>query len=233
MALAESYVGSITVSTTELSLVSGTSTLQSVTDDVICQVFLDAGAVTDADLFVLQGKEKVQSAGTQRVFTRVPFTKNANSPLIASPSFILMHGWDWTLTKLVGTDRAIPYSVRTASSAGITEPYTGSGATISTTEWSLVNGGTTLQSITDDGIYQLWLDANALADGDSFEGKIKEKPRAADSQLVTHYWTLIDAMGLEKLYVSPCLELLHGWDMTMKKLAGTDRAIPYSIRKIA
>ena len=67
----------------------------------------------------------------------------------------------------------------------IAELYSGS-ATISTTEISLVSGTSSLQSDATDGIYQVFLDLNALANGDVFELKVKEKVRSADTQRVTH-----------------------------------------------
>ena len=34
------------------------------------------------------------------------------------------------------------------------------------------------------------------------------------------------------LAVTPALVLMHGWDMTILKLAGTDRSIEWSIRQV-
>ena len=66
MAIAELYSGSATISTTEISLVSGTSSLQSDATDGIYQVFLDLNALANGDVFELKVKEKVRSADTQR-----------------------------------------------------------------------------------------------------------------------------------------------------------------------
>ena len=114
----------------------------------------------------------------------------------------------------------------------IAELYSGS-ATISTTEISLVSGTSTLQSITTDGIYQVFLDLNALANGDVFELKVKEKVRAADTQRVTHIIPIAQAQPGQPNLASPSLILMQGWDVTLIKLAGTDRAIPWSIRQVA
>lgn len=114
----------------------------------------------------------------------------------------------------------------------ISEPYSGN-ATISATEISIVSGTSTLQVVTDDGLYQPFLDLNALADGDVFEFKIYEKVDSAATQRVVHYETLANAQGKALNYAAPSLLLIHGWDMTIKKLSGTDRIIRWSIRKVA
>ena len=58
-------------------------------------------------------KEKVRSADTQRVTHIIPIAQaQTGQPNLASPSLILMHGWDVTLIKISGTDRAISWSVR-------------------------------------------------------------------------------------------------------------------------
>jgi nitrogen fixation protein len=43
--------------------------------------------------------------------------------------------------------------------------------------------------------------------------------------------TLSDAQS--ELWCSPMLILINGWDMTLQKIAGTDRAWDASIRKVA
>lgn len=114
-----------------------------------------------------------------------------------------------------------------------TEVYAGSD-TFTTTEESIANNtsATTAQSITDDGVYQLFLDCNALADGDEFQVAFKEKARSGDTQ--RPFWTIVVAndQGADENVVFPPVTLLHGWDITIKKLAGTDRAIAWSIRKL-
>jgi hypothetical protein len=115
----------------------------------------------------------------------------------------------------------------------ITAAYEDS-ATISTTEYSLPNDAnySSGSPMTADGVYQLFLDLNALASGDSFELKIYEKVTAAGSQRLVDTFTLNGAQSKPGA-VYPSLILLHGWDITLKKLAGTDRAIGWSIRQVA
>ena len=114
----------------------------------------------------------------------------------------------------------------------LTEPYVGS-FTASTVELSFVSGTSTLQSITDDGVYQLFLELDALLQGDIFEVRIKEKVRAASTQRTCQLFVLADAQGTDGANaVLPPLQLMHGWDMTIIRTAGVDRVIAYSIRKI-
>ena len=116
MALSQPYASAtLTVSTTELSLISGNSTLQSSTTAGIYQVFLDLSALAAQDAFRLRIKEVVVSGGTQRVILDETFAPNGGAfatPNYASPALQLMNGWDVTVIKNDGTDRIIPYSIR-------------------------------------------------------------------------------------------------------------------------
>ena len=114
----------------------------------------------------------------------------------------------------------------------ITEPYEMDGVTISTTEISIVSGTTSLQAITDDGVYQLWVDAAAMAKADEFEILAYEKVEGTGgTKLVFARWSLQGVQS--EIFVTPTFILINGWDFTLKKLAGTDRAFDASIRKVA
>ena len=112
----------------------------------------------------------------------------------------------------------------------LSQPYHGS-LTVSTTELSLVSGTNVLQSNTTAGVYQLFLDLSALAAGDSFRVRIKEKVNAGTQGAIEDA-TIAGAVGLP-IYASPSLLLLDGWDMTIINVEGTARIIPYSIRQVA
>lgn len=112
----------------------------------------------------------------------------------------------------------------------IAEAYTGT-ATIGATEVSLVSGTTTLQNNTVDGIYQVWIDFNAMLAGDEYEIDIKEKVTAAGTQRSIYTANLEGRQGSP--FVTPTLILLHGWDVTVTKITGTDRSISWSIRQVA
>jgi len=111
----------------------------------------------------------------------------------------------------------------------ISEPFENS-ATIGTTEWSLTTNTAGPAVETSDGIFQCWLDLNALALGDIFEWRLYEKVRSSGTQRETLCETLV---GPSKNWMSVAPVLMNGWDMTLKKLSGTDRSIGWSIRKIA
>lgn len=112
----------------------------------------------------------------------------------------------------------------------ITELFSGS-ATVSTAEYSLPNVSTTLATVTTDGIFQVFLDASNMAAGDQYLLQIYEKVISGGSKRVVYPATL---NGLQAgAYVAPSLILLHGWDVTLTKLAGTDRVFSWSIRQIA
>ena len=112
----------------------------------------------------------------------------------------------------------------------ITEAYANS-ATIGTTPYSLPNNSTTPATITDDGVYQVFLDLNALTITETYRIQVLERVRSAGTQRVV-YEQIVAGPGVPIL-VFPSLVLLHGWDVLVTKLAGTDRAIEWSIRKVA
>jgi hypothetical protein len=114
----------------------------------------------------------------------------------------------------------------------ISQPFSGTLATVSTTELSCVSGSSTLQNNTTAGIYQLMLDLSAMAAGDSFRIRIKEKVIAGGTQRNIEDVTLSGAQA-DPNYVTPSLLLVNGWDMTIVRVGGTDRAVPYSIRMVA
>lgn len=116
----------------------------------------------------------------------------------------------------------------------ISEAYELDGVTVGVSELSIVSGTTTLQTITTAGVYQLWVDplVAPMAKGDEFKIRIYEKVEATGgTKRVVFSATLSDAQS--ELFVTPTLILMNGWDMTIQKIGGTDRAFDASIRKIA
>ena len=112
--------------------------------------------------------------------------------------------------------------------------YAAGSETVSTTEHSLTTDTAGPDTQTDDGVYQCFLDLNALALGDSFEFRVYEKVQSSDTQRVVLLQSWSNAQGTDgAIWVSPSLVLIHGWDMTLIKTAGTDRAITWSIRRIS
>jgi len=104
-------------------------------------------------------------------------------------------------------------------------------ASISGTEYSLPLNSTSgvPASKTDDGYIQVWLDLNALAAADSYELKIYEKVQSAGTQRIMYYRQFNGAQSPPH-WISIPISVMYGWDVTLKKLAGTDRTIGWSIR---
>lgn len=113
----------------------------------------------------------------------------------------------------------------------ISEAFTGT-ETVGTTEHSLTTDTAGPDAETSDGVFQAFLDLNALAAGDVFVFKVYEKVLSSSTQRLAYSATFAGAQGAP-VWVSPCLILMHGWDMTLNKVSGTDRSIDWSIRKIA
>ena len=105
-------------------------------------------------------------------------------------------------------------------------------ATVSTAEISFTTNTSGPDVDTTDGIFQGFFDVSALANGDTFQFRVYEKVQSTSNQRVV-YESIISNVQAEPILVTPSLILLHGWDMTWKKLAGTDRSFEGSIRQVA
>lgn len=105
-------------------------------------------------------------------------------------------------------------------------------ASIGTTEYSLTNNATGVVAKTDDGVFQCYLDLNALVAGDQYELKIYEKVQSAGTQRVCDVM-VFTGLQSKPNFILPSMIFMHGWDITMKKLTGTDRTIGWSIRQVA
>lgn len=114
----------------------------------------------------------------------------------------------------------------------ITQAYGLAAVTVGTVELSITSGTTTLQTKAEAGVYQLWIDANTMTKGDEFIIRVYEivKPAGGTKRLFSQ-WSL---QGVQtENFVTPTFILLYGWEMTITKIAGTDRAFDASIRKVA
>lgn len=109
--------------------------------------------------------------------------------------------------------------------------YTNSSASISTTEYSIVVPGTPAPQTTD-GVFQFWLDFSAMTATEQYCIRLYEKYDAAGTQRLVEEWILTGVQS-KPMMVIPSMVLGEGWDVTVTKLAGTDRTIYWSIRKIA
>lgn len=114
----------------------------------------------------------------------------------------------------------------------ISEPHELDGVTVGATELSIPSGTTSLSTRTEDGVYQLFIDAANMAKGDEFAVRIYEKVEATGGTKRKVFEAVLHDAQAE-IFAAPMLLLMHGWDMTLQKLSGTDRAFDASIRKVA
>lgn len=113
----------------------------------------------------------------------------------------------------------------------ISEAFTQSALSVSTTELSLTNGTSTLANQTTDGIYQLFLDASNMAKADEFRVRLYEKTISSSTRRV---FATFSMMGVQaEIFVTPAFCLINGWDMSIVRIAGADRTFDASIRSVA
>lgn len=112
MAITQLYSNTATISSTEYSLPGNSTTLSNIATSGVYQVFIDVDAVTSGDMYSIKVYEKCVSGGTKREIYNATIDGEQGSTLWVSPSLILMHGWDVTITKISGTDRSFTWSIR-------------------------------------------------------------------------------------------------------------------------
>lgn len=114
MAITALYESSALIGITEYSLpnVGNYNVLNIKLDDGVFQCFIDLSAMVAGDQYNLKVYEKVQAAGTTRVIYTASYVGVQASPHVVLPSLVLMHGWDFTLTRTAGADRTIAWSIR-------------------------------------------------------------------------------------------------------------------------
>jgi hypothetical protein len=111
------------------------------------------------------------------------------------------------------------------------EAFTGA-ETVGTTEWSMTTDSSGPDAETTAGVFQPFIDLNAVAAGDVFRFAVYEKCRTGDTQRLVYTSELSGAQSAP-IWAGPSLLLGVGWDMTLKKISGTDRAINWRISKVA
>lgn len=113
----------------------------------------------------------------------------------------------------------------------ISEPFQ-SSATISNTEYFLAAASTTQGSgQASDGVIQLFLELNNLVAGDIFRVRAWDAVSSSGTVRVIFEENIAGPVGTP-LYVVPSLILLHKWDFSLLRIAGSDRSIAWSIRKL-
>lgn len=84
------------------------------TTDCVLQVFLDLSALQAGDTFIVNFYEAV-NGGTSRVFATTTFAGVQSPANWCSSQYLVGEGWEVTLAKTGGTDRVIPWSLRTVA----------------------------------------------------------------------------------------------------------------------
>lgn len=104
-------------------------------------------------------------------------------------------------------------------------------ATISTTEYFLASASTTKTDQTEDCLLQVWLDFGDMAAGDQYRVRLYEKVNGSGATQRTIELGIVTGAQAEP-FITPAFFLAHGWEIGVTKLAGTDRSIGWSLRKV-
>ena len=107
--------------------------------------------------------------------------------------------------------------------------YSQSAVTVSATEYSLTNNSTSIAAKTDNAVISIWIEVNAMAAGDEYELALQEKAVSGGTQRRIVIGNLIGAQA-DPIFITGSYHVGVGWDVTLKKIAGTDRAFSWSIR---
>ena len=103
-------------------------------------------------------------------------------------------------------------------------------ATIGATEYSLPKNATYSAGspMTTLGYVQAFIDLSALTASETYQLSYYERANGG-TQLLVDTATIAGAQAL--MFVTPLLLVGDGWDVTLKKIAGTDRSIKFSVRQ--
>lgn len=103
-------------------------------------------------------------------------------------------------------------------------------AVIGAAEYGLASDNTVIVDQADDCILQAWIDFAAMTAPDRYQVRITEK---INGGAIRDVFPPVVLDGVQPgPYVSPSLIVGEGWEVRVKKLAGTDRTIHWSLRKI-
>lgn len=108
--------------------------------------------------------------------------------------------------------------------------FSGGTATIGTTEWSAAQNAAYSSGSpkTTLGYVQAFFDVSALAAPDQFQIRVYEKVNGGTQRVIS---TMTVPPSTELFVVQVNLLLGEGWDITIKKITGTDRSILFSVRQ--
>lgn len=114
----------------------------------------------------------------------------------------------------------------------ITQAYELDGVTVGATPISLVSGTTTVNDTAETGVFSFRIDAGNMAKADQYKVVISETVEATGGTRKTFLEFYL--LGVQtRIHITPGFLLMHGWNCTIEKVAGTDRAFDASVLKIA
>ena len=105
--------------------------------------------------------------------------------------------------------------------------YEFDSVTVGTTELSLVSGTTTLQSVDGFAHRDLLIVGDSLTVNDLFEVRIYGSP--TNTHVQVQNGVAIPLRGPNATLILPFIRIAYKFDMTIKKVSGTDRAFSWSI----
>lgn len=113
MAISQAFQASATIGATEYFLASAsTSKTDQTANPGVFQLFVELNNLAAGDIFQVRCYERISSGGTARVVYQDNYTGPMDAPMLATPTLILLHGWEFSLAKVSGTDRSIAWSIR-------------------------------------------------------------------------------------------------------------------------
>lgn len=102
-------------------------------------------------------------------------------------------------------------------------------ASISTTEYFINADSTSAETNTDNMSVSFHLGLENMVAGDQYQIIFYEKAGASTKRAM---FTAI-ATGVSEDFVSPSIRVANGWDIGVKRLAGSDRTIYWTIYEVA
>jgi hypothetical protein len=109
--------------------------------------------------------------------------------------------------------------------------FTNDTATISTVEYSLPSDSTSRVAQTDDCVLEGFVDFGAMAAGDQYQIRMYEKVDAGTQRVISGCNWILTGVQSNPMFVIPSMMVGDGWDVTVLRLAGSDRTIGWSLRK--
>jgi hypothetical protein len=214
--------GVATIGSTEFSLATNSTTLTPQTDDVYLSVRVSVPAAVAGDVFVVRVYEKINAGSS----TPLDTWTIGGTELVALQLPLLMvgGGWDVTVQKTAGTDRSVRWTLEKETSSFT---FTDDSATIGSTEYSLPGDTATPTPQSTDCYVQPWISFASAAAGDRFRVRVYEKMNNGSSTAIVD--RVVNG-AQSTLWTCPLLLVGGGWDVTVTKVAGTDRAIAWSLR---